>query len=173
MSGADIPADSVDYFSEKGFIEVRPNLFRIYKLASLSIGYGPRNITPYECPFKVYLDDIVPTNSLLRCLQTSTYLSEYSPEIYCDLPILREIWRVRDRQAGLFTSIYSLKPWSALNGSNKTFIHETLQKAYDRAIGVKALSDSTPSAGGKIVFKSKIGSSSTTVAPMSGSPGPS
>ena len=86
---------------------------------------------------------------------------------------MREIWRVRDRQAGLFTSIHNLKPWSSLDGTNKTFIHETLQKAYDKALEVKAASDPTPTAGGKIAFKNKDGNSSTAMGPGSGSPGPS
>merc|ERR1712122_87903 len=88
-------------------MESRPSLYRIYKLASLSIGYGPRIITPFERPFKVYGSDEVPTNSLLRCLQTSTYLREFSPELYCERDNLQEIWRIRDNQASLFRRIVS------------------------------------------------------------------
>ena len=166
---------SIDFFCETEFMDVRPNLFRIYKLASLCIGYGPRNIAPFERPFRVYPNDVVPTNSLLRCLQTSTYLREYSPEVYCEPHNLQEIWRIRDQQAGLFTMMHRLKPWSTLDGTNKTFIYETLESAYSKILKekAKAEAESPPATGGKIVLKNKGANPSAGTSLGSGAPGPS
>ena len=166
---------TIDFFSETEYMDVRPSLFRIYKLASLCIGYGPRNIAPFERPFRVYPNDVVPTNSLLRCLQTSTYLREYSPELYCETHNLQEIWRIRDQQAGLFTMMHRLKPWSTLDGTNKTFIYDTLESAYSRILKekAKAEAESPPATGAKIVLKNKSANPSAGTSLGTGAPGPS
>ena len=167
---------TIDFFSETEYMDARPSLFRVYKLASLCIGYGPRNIAPFERPFRVYPSDEVPTNSLLRCLQTSTYLREYSPELYCESHNLQEIWRIRDHQAGLFTNLmHRLKPWSTLDGTNKTFIYDTLESAYSRILKekAKAEAESPPATGAKIVLKNKSANPSGGTSPGTGAPGPS
>ena len=138
---------TTEFFSETHYMESRPSLYRIYKLASLCIGYGPRNITPFERPFRVYGSDEVPTNSLLRCLQTSTYLREFSPTLYCERDNLQAMWKIRDHQASLFTNLaHKVKPWSTLEGTNKTFIRDTLETAYTQNMAEKARGAESPPA---------------------------
>lgn len=159
---------TAEFFSETHYMEDRPSLYRIYKLASLCIGYGPRNITPFERPFRVYGSDEVPTNSLLRCLQTSTYLREFSPTLYCERENLQEMWKIRDHQASLFTNLaHRVKPWSTLEGTNKTFIHDTLERAYSRIMMEKAGEVESPPA------RNRSTNPSVVTSPSAGSPGPS
>ena len=159
---------TTEFFSETHYMESRPSLYRIYKLASLCIGYGPRNITPFERPFRVYGSDEVPTNSLLRCLQTSTYLREFSPTLYCERDNLQEMWRIRDHPASLFTNLaHRVKPWSTLEGTNKTFIHDTLERAYSRILMEKAREVESPPA------RNRSTNPSVVTSPSAGAPGPS
>ena len=166
----DLQADrreiTAEFFSETHYMEERPNLYKTYKLASLCIGYGPRNITPFERPFKVHQVDEVPTNSLLRCLQTSTYLREFSPTLYCERHNLQAMWQIRDQQASQFSNLgYKLRPWSTLEGTNKTFIKDTLESAYAENMNGKTKGLETSPV--------RIRGNSVVSSPRAGSPGPS
>ena len=72
-------AYAVDFICDGGYMDNRPNLFKIYKLACLANGFGPRNIEPI--PHPAYENDQIPLSSMMGCLQTSTYLEEYSPNV--------------------------------------------------------------------------------------------
>ena len=83
--------DSIGFLNSYAHMKARPVLTKVYRLACLSIGYGPRNLEPVGFNFKGMASPKSQIASTLRTLQSSLYLDGYATETYCSTARLKEL----------------------------------------------------------------------------------